>query len=55
MFDKITEHECRKTELANAIFFYETVYFFYCIFLIYFYLKLNFSLRPPYKIKRNLI
>ena len=36
MFDGIAEHEGRKTELANAIFFYETAYFFYSFFLIYF-------------------
>ena len=42
MFDGIAEHEGRKVELANAIFFffYETAYFFYCSFLIYFYLTI---------------
>ena len=28
MFDGIAEHEGRKTELANTIFFYEIAYFF---------------------------
>ena len=34
MFDGIAEHEGRKTELANAIFFFfnEIAYFFYCLF-----------------------
>ena len=36
MFDGIAEHDGRKTELANAI-FYATAYFYYCFFLIYFY------------------
>ena len=41
MFDGIAEHEGSKTELANAIFFYEiAVGFVYCFFLIYFYLTI---------------
>ena len=40
MFDGIAEHDSRKTELANAI-FYEIAYFVYCFFLIYFYLSFD--------------
>ena len=41
MFDGTAEHEGRKTELANAIFFFHKIaYFFYCFFLIYFYLTI---------------
>ena len=40
MFDGIAEHEGRKTESANAICFYKTACFFYCLFLIYFYLTI---------------
>ena len=40
MFDRIAEHEGRKTELSNAIFLNEIVYFFYFFFLIYFYLTI---------------
>ena len=39
MFDGKAEHEGRKTEFANAIFFFfffEIAYFFYCFFLIHF-------------------
>ena len=41
MFDGIAEHEGRKTELPIGIFFYEIAYFFYCFFLIYFYLTIT--------------
>ena len=37
MFDGIAEHEGRKTELANAIFFLRNCLFFYYFFLIYFF------------------
>ena len=40
MFDGIAEHEGRTTELSVAILFYEIAYFFYCFFLIYFYLTI---------------
>ena len=41
MFDGIAEHEGRKIELVNAIFlFYKIANFFYCFFLIYFYLTI---------------
>ena len=40
MFDGIAMHEGRKTELANAIFFYDIAYFFCCFFLIYIYLTI---------------
>ena len=40
MFGGIAEHECRKKELSNTILFYEFAYFFYCYFLIYFYLTI---------------
>ena len=33
MFDGIAEHEGRKTELANAIFFCEIAYFFFLLFI----------------------
>ena len=34
LFDGIAEHEGRKTELANAILFYEIAYFFYLFFCL---------------------
>ena len=37
MFDGRTEHKDRKTELADARFFYEIAYFFYCFFLFIFF------------------
>ena len=37
MLNGIVEHEGRKTELSNAIVFYEIDYFFYCFVLIHFY------------------
>ena len=40
MFDGIAEHEGRKTELPIASFIREIAYFFYCFFLIYFYLTI---------------
>ena len=40
MFDGKAEHEGRKTELPIAIFFNEIASFFYCFFLIYFYLTI---------------
>ena len=40
MFDGIAEHGGRKIELPFAIFFYGIAHFFYCFFLIYFYLTI---------------
>ena len=37
MFDGIAEHECGKTELPIAIFFYEIAYFF-LLFLFHLFL-----------------
>ena len=39
MFDGIAEHEARKTELSIAIFLRNCL-FFYCFFLVYFYLTI---------------
>ena len=42
MFDGIAEHEGCKTELSIAIFFFTKLFiFFYCFFLIYFYLTIS--------------
>ena len=40
MFDGIAEHEGRKAELPIAIFFTKLLVFFYCFFLVYFYLTI---------------
>ena len=41
MFDGIAAHEARKTELPIAIFLkMKLLIFFFCFFLIYFYLKI---------------
>ena len=39
MFDGIAKHEGRET-VGERDFFYEIAYFFYCFFLIYFYLTI---------------
>ena len=36
MFDEIAEHEGRKTELPNAIFFFFKIFFFYLFFFLLF-------------------
>ena len=40
MFDGIAEHEGRKTEVPNAILFYEIAYFFNCSFYYLFLFKI---------------
>ena len=40
MFGGIVEHEGLKTELPIAIVFTKLLIFFYCFFLIYFYLTI---------------
>ena len=35
MFDRIAEHEDRKTELTNAIFFYEIAFFLLFLFNLF--------------------
>ena len=40
MFDGIAEHEGRKTELANAMFFTKLLVFSLLFFLIHFYLTI---------------
>ena len=35
MFDRVVEHECRKTELANAIFFTKLLIFLLFLFNLF--------------------